>query len=283
MHPLTIRETLFDWSRTYLVGVLNTTPDSFSDGGLYIDADAAVDRAAALVAAGADVVDIGGESTRPGASQVDSDTEIVRTVPVIRRLRERGLNVPISVDTSKAAVADAALAAGADIVNDISGGLFDPGVIEVVARASAFFICGHVRGTDIGAVHASEAAPPSAEEVAFELCARVAQLPSAVRARTIVDPCLGFGKGLPENVELIRWSGQIARAAHRPVMIGPSRKRFIRALSDADAGDWQRADAGTVAACLAAVSCGSHFVRVHNMELLHPAIMVYEAITGAGA
>lgn len=280
MHPLTIRATRFDWSRTYLVGVVNATPDSFSDGGLYLEPDAAVAHAESLVGAGADIIDMGGESTRPGAAHVDAETEIARTVPVIARLRERGVTLPISIDTSKAAVAEAALKAGADIVNDISGGVFDPDIVAVAERAGAAFVCGHVRGTDIAAVHAREAEAPSAEEVAFELCARVAELPSGLRQRTIVDPCLGFGKGPAENRELIRWAGQIARSTRCPIMIGPSRKRFIKALTGASAA---RLDAGTVAACLAAVSFGAHFVRVHNIELLHPAIVVYEAITDVSA
>lgn len=287
MHPLTIREHHFDWSRAYLVGVLNTTPDSFSDGGLYLDPEAAVARAEALIADGADVIDIGGESTRPGAEPVAEATEIERTVPVIERLRARGVGVPLSIDTSKAAVAHAALAAGADLVNDISGGQFDPDIIGVAERAGAAFVCGHVRGTDIALVHASQDQPPSAEEVAFELCARVARLSGDLRARTIVDPGLGFGKAGAENLELIRWSGQIARATRCPVMVGPSRKRFIRALTEpygasTDTTDSPvrhlRADAGTVAACLAAVSFGAHFLRVHNIGLLYPAITVYQTI-----
>jgi dihydropteroate synthase len=290
LHPLSIREHRFDWSRAYLVGVLNTTPDSFSDGGLYHDPQAAVTHARALLADGADIIDIGGESTRPGAQPVTAADEIARTVPVIRELRALGVRAPLSIDTSKAEVARAALEAGADIVNDISGGRFDPDIVAVAERAEAPFICGHVRGDDLAEVHAAEAVPITAEEVAFELCERVAALPTGVRARAIVDPCLGFGKRADANLELIRWSGQLARATRCPVMIGPSRKRFIRALVQPPAATpgtttaipeaRRRADsdAGTVAACLAAVSYGAHFLRVHNIELLRPAIMVYEAI-----
>ena len=278
--PLEIRGHTFDWSRGYLVGVLNTTPDSFSDGGLYDGLERAIAHARALQGHGADVIDIGGEATRPGAEPVSVGDEIARTVPVIERLRAQGCELPLAIDTSKAEVAAAALAAGVDMVNDISGGRFEPDIVEVVRRAEAVFICGHLRGGDIAEVHASETEPPSAQEVCFELAERVARLPLAVRRRTIVDPGLGFGKPPLVNAELVRWSGQISRATGCPIMVGPSRKRFVRALAQVPgaAPASSSVDAGTVGASLAALAHGAHFLRVHNIELLRPAVMVYQGI-----
>lgn len=282
--PLELRHARLDWSRVYIAGVLNVTPDSFSDGGLYASVDAAVARAHALAAAGADVIDIGGESTRPGARPVDEATEIERVVPVIRRL-SRELRVPLSIDTTKAAVARAALEAGAEIVNDISGGLFDPGMIAAVHDAGAAYVCGHVRGAELGAVHAAETDPPDCDEVILELGARVAALPVALRHRTVVDPCLGFGKGTAQNLELVHRAGELARSVGCPVMIGPSRKRFVRAVVESFHGGASQGavDSGTVGACLAAVAAGAHVIRAHNIELLKPALMVYEAIAGASS
>jgi dihydropteroate synthase len=292
--PMKFGRGRFDWSRPYLMGVLNVTPDSFSDGGHYQEPEAACARAFDLYARGADVIDIGGESTRPNAAPVTAAEEIERVVPIIRELRAHGFEAPISVDTTKAEVAAAALSAGADMVNDISGGLFDPAMTGVVAAAGAIYVLGHVRGRDIASVHAAETEPPAADEVIDELCERVARLPVALRHRTIVDPCLGFGKGLPENLALIRDSGRLSRATGCPVLIGPSRKRFVRTLlADAESresddygryGQRRRVsadtdpDAATVGACLAATAAGAHFLRIHDIELLWPAVMVYQAI-----
>lgn len=281
-----LRKGRFDWTRVYVAGVLNVTPDSFSDGGQHMGLDQAVARGRALVAAGADLVDVGGESTRPGAAAVDADTEQARVIPVIRALAEV-IDVPISVDTCKAEVARAAIAAGAEIVNDISGGRFDPGIIEVAAESGAMYVCGHVRGSDLAAVHAAESAPPGFEEVARDLAEGLAALPPALRARTVVDPGLGFGKRRPQNLEHLRRAGELAARLERPVMVGPSRKRFIGELVRELVGDPGRdmalRDPGTVGACLAAAGCGAHFVRVHEVAALAPALRVFEAVMGTGA
>ena len=295
LEKITFRGGSFDWSRVYIVGVLNVTPDSFSDGGIYLREDDAVARGRALIEAGADVLDIGGESTRPGAAPVDAATEIDRVEPVIRALAGTA-QVPISVDTTKAAVARAAIAAGAEIVNDISGGLFDPAIHEVTAAAGAAYVCGHVRGRDLADVHAAEAAPPTFEEVAAGLAERVAALPRSLRARTIVDPGLGFGKRTAQNVALIRRCGELGDRLGCAVMIGPSRKRFVAELltellgerfetraRDSRDRDMDIRDRGTVGACLAAAGAGAHLVRVHDVALVAPALRVYEAIGGAAA
>lgn len=279
-----LREACLDWSRLYVAGVLNVTPDSFSDGGAYLDPEAAVARARALVAAGADIIDIGGESTRPGAAPVDERSERQRVLPVIEALRAE-LKVPLSIDTWKSGVAREALAAGAELVNDISGGLFDPAIVRVCADAGAVFLLGHVCArpgvADLGAVHAAESAPPSYAEVERALRERVAALPDSLRARTIVDPGLGFGKRLPQNLELMRRAGQLGAALGCPIMLGPSRKRFIAELCGDDARDMALRDRGTVGACLAAAASGAQLVRVHDVAGLTPALRVFEAARGS--
>ncbi len=274
--PIELGPLRLDWSRVYVVGVLNVTPDSFSDGGLYADAESAVARGLELVARGADLVDVGGESTRPhGARVVSAAEEIERVVPVIRRLAGHG--VPVSIDTTKAEVARAALAAGALVVNDIAGGGFDPDIVAVTAEAGAVYVLGHARGRSLPEVHASEADPPGFDEVAAELGGRLDALPRALRGRVIADPGLGFGKQTRQNLELIRRSGELGRRLGVPVMVGPSRKRFLGELTGLPTGE---RDAATVGACLAAACAGAHLVRVHSVELLAPALKVYEACRG---
>jgi dihydropteroate synthase len=268
-----------DWSRAYIVGVLNVTPDSFSDGGLYQEVDAAVARGLELAADGADIVDVGGESTRPqGARPVDAAEEIERVAPVIRELAGRGLTV--SVDTTKAAVARAAVDAGAELVNDISGGLFDPAIAEVTADAGAAYVVGHVRGRTLAEVHRAERAPPTFDEVARELERRLEAMPAGLEGKLVVDPGLGFGKRTAQNLELSRRAGELAAQLGCAVMVGPSRKRFLGELTGAPAAE---RDPATVGASLAAVAGGAHLVRVHAVKLLRPALLVYEAIRGGGS
>src|SRR6185503_11080799 len=175
--PLRFRGATFDWSRPYLVGVVNTTPDSFSDGGRHLDPDVAVERALALAADGADMLDVGGESTRPGAEPVPAGEELARVLPVIERLAGRTGIPVLSIDTCKAEVARAALAAGAELVNDVSGGLFAP-TAAAAAEAGAAFVCGHVRGRRLDEVHA--AVPPAFAELVAELAARLADMPASL-------------------------------------------------------------------------------------------------------
>lgn len=274
--PISFRRRVFDWTRPYVAGVLNVTPDSFSDGGRFLDVSAAVERGRELARAGADLIDIGGESTRPGATAVSAAEEIDRVIPVIAALA-RELDVPISVDTTKAAVARAALEAGAEVVNDVTGGAFDPELPEVAAARGAAFVCGHVRGRTLVEVHAAEDDPPGFAEVTRELEERLASLPAALVARTIVDPGLGFGKGTAQNLELLRRAGELASALSRPVMVGPSRKRFLGELTGRDVGD---RDAATAGAALGAVACGAHVVRVHAVELVAAALAAFAATVG---
>jgi dihydropteroate synthase len=278
-----LRSARFDWSRVYVAGVLNVTPDSFSDGGSYLDLDTAVAHARELVRAGADLIDVGGESTRPGASAVDESTERARVLPVVRALAQE-LRVPVSVDTTKASMARAALAAGAEIINDISGGRFDAELPAVVADAGAVYICGHVRGSNVREAHATEGAPPGFEEVVAELAERLAAMPAALRDRVVIDPGLGFGKRTPQNLELLRRAGELGARLSCPVMVGPSRKRFVAELTGDHGREMDTAlrDRGTVGACLAAAASGAQLVRTHDVAQLVPALRVFEAVTRPG-
>jgi dihydropteroate synthase len=275
--PIRFRCGTLDWSRPYVMGVVNATPDSFSEGGRFTSVDEAVAHALRLEADGADIIDIGGESTRPvGAERVPAAVETARVIPILERLAGRSRAV-LSIDTVKAEVARAAVAAGAELVNDISGGRFDPDLIAATAEAGAGFVCGHVRGATLAEVHASEARPPSFDEVADELGERLAMLPPDLRRRTIADPGLGFGKRTRENLELSRRAGELSSRLSCPVMVGPSRKRFLGHLTGRPVGD---RDAATIGAALAAAAAGAHVVRVHDVAGVTAALRVYGAVRG---
>jgi dihydropteroate synthase len=277
---LQLPRVLLTFERPLLCAVLNLTPDSFSDGGRLSGVESAVEFALRCLDAGANLLDVGGESTRPqGATPVSAEDEIRRVEPVIAALARR-VDVPISVDTTKARVAEAAVAAGAQLVNDVSGGGFEPAIVEVAARTGAGFVLGHLRGASMAEVHTREATPPTADEVEAELVAAVAALPAALRARTIVDPGLGFGKRAPQNLELIARAGRLAAATGRPVMLGPSRKRFLGELTGRPIDD---RDDATVGACLAGVAAGAHILRVHDVKKVRDALVVFEAVRAAGA
>jgi dihydropteroate synthase len=265
--------------RPLIMGVVNVTPDSFSDGGQFLDADAAVAHGLQLMRDGADIVDVGGEATNPRARPVTASDELARVIPVVERLTTAGATV--SIDTSKSEVARAAVAAGATIVNDVSGGRFDPAIAEVVDDPRVTYIVGHLRGETLAAVFAAEQ-PTSWEQVARELGERLARLPATARARAWVDPGLGFGKGSDPagNLALIRHAGDLAHAlGGRTVVIGASRKRFLRRLlaGGADATEAEL-DAASVGASLAAVRSGATVLRVHNVTLLRAALTVYTKI-----
>ncbi len=277
--PIQLPRTILSFDRPLICAVLNVTPDSFSDGGRHSVVESAVEFALRCLDAGANMVDVGGESTRPqGAAPVSAEDEIRRVEPVIAALAQR-TDVPISVDTTKARVAEAGLAAGAQIVNDVSGGRFDPAIVEVATRSGAGFVLGHLRGTSMAEVHARETSPPTVDEVEAELVAALAGLPDALRARTIVDPGLGFGKQTAQNLALIAAAGRLARATGRPVMLGPSRKRFLGQLTGRAVDD---RDDATVGACLAGVAAGAHVLRVHDVKKVRDALIVFEAVRGSG-
>ena len=204
-----------------IMGVVNVTPDSFSDGGRYLATDAAIAHGMQLLAEGADVLDVGGEATNPKAPPTSAADELARVMPVVEALVAVGASV--SIDTTKVVVARAAVAAGVRWVNDISGGLFDPAITEAVPEGVTY-IAGHLRGRSIHEVFSDENQPVTWREVAAELADRLAGCPAHVRATAWVDPGLGFGKGADAttNMELLRHAGDLSRHVGRPVMVGPS-------------------------------------------------------------
>ncbi len=261
-----------------VMGVVNVTPDSFSDGGAFLDPARAVAHGLQLARDGADILDVGGEATNPRATAIDADEELRRVLPVIEQLAATGATV--SVDTTKAAVARAAVAAGARIINDVSGGLFDPAMAAAVTDLDVTYVAGHLRGSSLDQVFAREAGQPPItwREVAAELADRLAALPAAARARTWIDPGIGFGKGADPsvNLALLRHAGDLGRALGCRVVVGPSRKRFLRMLIGDDSGP--ALDVASVAACLAAVQHGAQVLRIHNVALLRAALAVYTKV-----
>lgn len=260
--------------RTWVMGVLNVTPDSFSDGGRWGDEDAAVARGLELFAAGADIVDVGGESTRPGAARVDAPEEARRVVPVLRRLRAAGAGW-LSVDTTRASVARAALDAGADLVNDISGFGFDPEMAPLLAARGAPAVLMHVRG-DFASMHAPPRYDDVVSEVTAELGRRLDQAFAAGvrREQVLLDPGIGFGKETGHSLALLRGLGALA-ALDRPLLVGPSRKRFIGHVLDRPVSERLHGTSAAVAACILA---GAHVVRVHDVVEMVQVARVCDAI-----
>jgi len=270
---------LFDGPGPFLMGIVNATPDSFSDGGRFLDADAAVAHALRLAEEGADLVDVGGESTRPGAPPVPEAEELRRVVPIVERLRARGFSLPISVDTAKGGVARAALAAGADLVNDVSG-LADPDLGSAVAAAGAPIVLMHMRGTPADMQTRADYGDVAAE-VAAELEGALARAVAAgiARERTIVDPGIGFAKTAEQSVELLARVGDLRRLG-RPLLVGPSRKSFIGKLTGAPVAERMP---GTIAAVTACVLAGVEILRVHDVAACRQAARVAAALREAAS
>jgi dihydropteroate synthase len=271
------RRSLPYGERTLIMGVLNVTPDSFSDGGQFASADLAVAHAEQMIAAGADIIDIGGESTRPGSEFVSTEEELRRVIPVIERLVAKD-TVPISIDTTKASVARAALAAGAEIVNDISGLRFEPALADEVAGINAGLVLIHSRGTPKN----MQQLPPVNDIVnevigGLAISVRLAEEHGVSRESIAIDPGIGFGKTLQQNLRLIAQLHQLASAfADLPILIGTSRKSFIGKLLDG-APAHQRLH-GTIASTVAAALNGAHIVRVHDVSAAVEALGVTDAI-----
>jgi dihydropteroate synthase len=271
-------DRLLQQDHPVVVGVLNVTPDSFSDGGRYSDLEAAVEHGVAMHRDGADLVDVGGESTRPGAERVDAETETSRVVPVIRRLADAG--VPLSIDTTRAAVAAAALSAGAGIVNDVSGGQADPDMAKVVADARCPWVLMHWRGHSrvMGQLAAYR---DVVAEVRAELLDRVAAATAAGvdPARLILDPGIGFAKNAEHNWMLSAHLDQLVRLGH-PVLFGASRKSYLgRLLSGPDGAPRpvDQREAATIATSVLAVAAGAWGVRVHDVRGTVDALAVWQA------
>ncbi len=273
--PVAIGPAVWDWSRTYIVGVVNVTPDSFSDGGRYLGPAQAVARGVELVEQGADALDIGGESTRPGAEPVPAEEELRRVLPVIRGLAEQ-VRVPISVDTYKAEVAGAAVEAGASIINDVSGLALDPEMAATVARTGAAVVIGHLRGKPA----------TMKEEIGFDdvVAEVIDELRRPVRAavfagvaadRIWVDPGIGFGKRAEHSLALIRALSRLRDELGYPLMVGVSRKSFI---GDVTGLPVDQRLIGTCAAAAVAAALGADAVRIHDVGELVPALQVADAI-----
>ncbi len=273
MHP-----TIADPGRCVVMGIINVTPDSFSDGGRYLDRDDAVAHGLALRAQGADLVDVGGESTRPGARRVDAATEIARVVPVLRALAGRG--VPCSVDTTRAAVAEAALEAGAVMVNDVSGGLADPAMAATIARCRVPWVLMHWRGHS-ETMQALASYHDVVAEVRAELVARVdaAVLAGVDPGALVLDPGLGFAKTAAHNWALLGHLDVLTELGF-PVLIGASRKRFLGSLLAGPDGVPRRCDGrdtATTAVSALAAAAGAWGVRVHEVAASRDAVAVAAA------
>lgn len=276
----TLRERSFHWGdRTYLMGILNVTPDSFSDGGDFYTLDRALAEVGRQVAAGADIIDVGGQSTRPGSTPISLDEELDRVIPIVQEIRgqlEACATVPISIDTTRAAVAREAIAAGADLVNDISGGTFDADMLPVIANSGVPIILMHLRGTPqtmqqltdyddlIGEIYrVLESRIKTALEVGIE------------RSRLIIDPGIGFAKTWDGNLEILRKTASF-KSLGVPLLMGPSRKSFIGHLLDRS--EPKQRVWGTAAACVAAIAGGVDILRVHDVAQMYDVCRVADAI-----
>lgn len=263
--------------RPRIMGILNVTPDSFSDGGKFLGREPALMQARAM-ATTADIIDVGGESTRPGAAEVSADEETARTAPVIAALRDAGIALPVSIDTRKAAVAQAALQAGAQIVNDVTAMVFDPAMSGTVAASGAPVILMHSVG-DPQTMQDDPRYDDVLLDVYDALAARVAAAEQAgiARDRIAVDPGIGFGKTLEHNLALLRRLS-LFHALGVPVLLGASRKRFIGTIGDEDQA--ARRMPGSLAVALAGVAQGMQMIRVHDVAETRQALRLWQASTG---
>ena len=262
--------------RTLVMGVLNVTPDSFSDGGRFASREAAVAHAVEMAAAGADLIDVGGESTRPGSQPVPADEQARRVVPVIEAIGSRVPTVVVSIDTTRATVAEAALDAGATLVNDISAGRDDPGMLPMVAQRGAPIVLMHMQGTPATMQDNPTYADVTAETIGF-LRDRIAAAEAAgiAKERILVDPGIGFGKSMNHNLELLRRQGELL-ALGRPVVIGTSRKGFIGRITNEP--EPSRRLFGTAASVAWSVANGAAVVRVHDVGPMAQVVRMIEAI-----
>jgi dihydropteroate synthase len=267
---------LFAWGqRTYVMGILNTTPDSFSDGGQFNTLESALQQTQAMVQAGADMIDIGGQSTRPGAETISLAEELDRTIPVIQALRAHS-SVPISIDTARAAVAEAAVMAGANWVNDVSGGTFDPAMLATVARLQVPMVLMHLRGTPQTMQQLTDY-DDLIGEIKQALLQQVQQaLALGIRPENLIlDPGLGFAKTTEQNITLLKHLPEL-RDLGFPLLVGPSRKSFLGKLLEQP--DPQQREWGTAAACCRAIAGGADILRVHDVAEMVQVCRVADAL-----
>jgi dihydropteroate synthase len=277
---ITIRNKAFEWGkRTYLMGVLNVTPDSFSDGGDFYTIESALAQAENMVKSGVDIIDIGGQSTRPGAAEISLEEEIDRVIPVVQILRQKAEifgSVPISVDTTRAQVAKAAVEAGADIINDISGATFDSEMLSTVAHLKVPIILMHIRGTPQTMQKLTDYRDLIGEIREF-LESRIAAAVAAGidKSHIILDPGIGFAKNYSQNLEILQQLAKF-RGLDCPILVGVSRKSFIGHILNqplAKQRIW-----GTAAACTGAIANSADILRVHDVREMYDVCLVADAI-----
>ncbi len=260
--------------RTLIMGILNVTPDSFSDGGKYYDPDRALARALEMEDEGADLVDIGAESTRPGSQRISEAEELRRLIPVLKRLRGK-LAVPISVDTYKAGVAERALELGAEIINDPSGLMFDMQLPKVVTKYDAGLVINHMRGTpETWAKLGPLKDLMRSITVDLEAAIHRARQSGVQKQQIVIDPGLGFGKRREQDLEMIASLGAL-QELDLPILVGPSRKRFLKKETE------ELTEFATAAAVAASILKGAHIVRVHNVKAMRAVVEVADAIRDA--
>ena len=279
-NPLTItlqiRDGHFQWgNRTYIMGILNRTPDSFSDGGQFIRLDNALHQAENMIAAGADILDIGGQSTRPGAFTISLAEELERTIPLIQQIRSHS-PIPISIDTTRSEVAKAAIAAGADLVNDVSGGTFDAEMLATIAQLQVPVILMHLRGTPATMQQLTHYQDLIGEIISFfQQQIQTALSLGIAPHRIILDPGIGFAKTAEQSLELLQQLVQF-RELDFPLLVGPSRKSFIGHILQQP--DPQKRIWGTAAACCAAIAGGADILRVHDVTEMAQVCQMADAI-----
>lgn len=276
MSELIIRNHRFNWDdRTYLMGILNVTPDSFSDGGQFNQQQKAVNHALMMVQQGADIIDIGGQSTRPGAKQITLEEELERVIPVVKILRQQS-SVVISVDTTRAEVARQAIAVGADIINDISGATFEPEILQVIAENQVPIILMHIRGNPETMQSLTDY-----QDLIGEICQFFqGQVNKAIKmgvkeSNIILDPGIGFAKNYQQNIEILRNIKQLKKLGF-PLLIGTSRKSFIGKILNQD--NPQKRVWGTATTCCHAIAQGADILRVHDVPEMVDVIKVADIL-----
>ncbi|MFH1014125.1 MAG: dihydropteroate synthase [Thermoplasmatota archaeon] len=274
LSPIVCRDYTLRFEKTLIMGILNVTPDSFSDGGLFTDIDSAVAHGKKMVSDGADLIDVGGESSRPGSTQLSEKDELDRILPVVTRLLDE-VSVPISIDTYKPLVADACLKAGAHLINDITG-LTNPEMRKVVANHKVPVVLMHMMGTPKNMQQ-----NPVYQDLLGEITAFFREQIATARKEgiqpIIIDPGIGFGKTVEHNLQILKHLGEFKNLGC-PVLVGPSRKSFIGVITDLSVKE--RLD-GTLAAVAVAVMNGANIVRVHDVKECKRAVQVVDAIRGA--
>jgi dihydropteroate synthase len=274
----TARREITLGERTLIMGILNVTPDSFSDGGRFKSVSEAVEEGLKMVEGGADIIDIGGESTRPGSDAVSTDEELRRVIPVVRGLAGR-TDIPLCVDTMKSGVAREAVAEGAEIINDVSAMAFDPSMAEVAVRSSAAVVLMHMRGVPKSMQTGDLTYPALLPEIIGYLKGRMEHAAACgiEATRIMIDPGIGFGKTAADNMRLIKYLSEF-KSLGRPILVGASRKAFVGRITG---GTPAERSEGTAAAVTAAILHGGHVMRVHDVRMMKKVATMADAIMRA--